>query len=153
MLVPMGWAPTWAWRLHTNLYKFGEKASPHIILRKKNCCDQNLGESLCIVTFFLFSDSGLNLFNGFDFYFDLFCMAWHLKPAVFPVVTYCDLLQSLPCIRLARGKFKLTNQDSASDKKCSVLTSSKQVRKGFEIRQLFSLEMALNIHEEGFTSS
>jgi len=30
-------------------------------------CDLNLGESLCIVTFFLFSDSGLNLFNGFDF--------------------------------------------------------------------------------------
>jgi len=59
------------WRLHTNLYKFGEKASPHA-LRKKNCCDLNLGESLCIVTFFLFSGSGLNLLNGFDFYFDLF---------------------------------------------------------------------------------
>ena len=33
----------------------------------------------------------------------------------------------------------------------SVLTSSKQVRKGIEIGQLFSLEMALNIHENGFT--
>ena len=43
-----------------------------------------------------------------------------------------------PCIRLARGKFELTNQDSAGGKKSSVLTSSKQVRKGFEIRQLFS---------------
>ena len=51
---PSGWAPTW--RLHTNLYKFREKASPHI-LQKKNCCDLNLGNSLCIVTFFLFSDS------------------------------------------------------------------------------------------------
>ena len=60
---PSGWAPTW--RLHTNLYKFGEKASPHI-LHKKNCCDLNLGESVCIVTFFLFPDSGLNLLNGFD---------------------------------------------------------------------------------------
>ena len=58
-----------------------------------------------------------------------------------------------PCIRLARGKFELTNQDSAGGKKSCVLTSSKQVRKGLEIRQLFSLEMALNIHEEGFTSS
>ena len=47
-----------------------------------------------------------------------------------------------PCIRLARGKFELTNQDSADGKKSSVLTSSKQVRKGVEIRQLFSLEMA-----------
>ena len=56
-----------------------------------------------------------------------------------------------PCIRLARGKFELTYQDSAGGKKSSVLTSSKQVRKGFEIRQLFSLEMALNIHEKGFT--
>ena len=51
-----------------------------------------------------------------------------------------------PCIRLTRGKFELTNQDSAGWKKSSVLTSSKQVRKGLEIRQLFSLEMALRIH-------
>jgi len=58
-----GWGPTW--RFHTNLYKFEEN-----ILHKETCGDLNLGESLCIVTFFLFSDSGLNLFNGFDFYFD-----------------------------------------------------------------------------------
>jgi len=56
-------------------------------------------------------------------------------------------------IRLARGKFELTNQHSAGGKKSSVLTSRKPVRKGFEIRQLFSLEMALNIHEKGFTFS
>ena len=37
---------------------------------KKNYCDLNLGESLCILTFFLFSDSGLNLLNGFDFYLE-----------------------------------------------------------------------------------
>ena len=69
---PSRWAPTW--RLHTNLYKhdnFEEKASPHI-LHKKNYCDLNLGESLCIVTFFLLSDTELNLLNGFDSYFDLF---------------------------------------------------------------------------------
>ena len=57
------------WRLHTNLYKIGEKASPPI-LHKKNYCDLNLGESLCILTSFLFSDSGLNLLNGFDFDFE-----------------------------------------------------------------------------------
>ena len=64
---PSGWASTW--RLHTNLYTFGEKASPHI-LHKKNCCDPKLGKSLCIVTFFLSSDSGLYLQNGFYFYFE-----------------------------------------------------------------------------------
>ena len=37
---------------------------------KKNYCDLNLGESLCILTFFLFSGSGVNLLNGFDFYFE-----------------------------------------------------------------------------------
>ena len=41
------------WLLHTNLYKFGEIVSPHIFY-KKNCCDLNLGESLCMSTFFLF---------------------------------------------------------------------------------------------------
>ena len=63
---PSRWAPTW--RLRTNLYKFGENVSPHIF-HKKNCCDLNLGEGLCISTFFLFPDSGLNLSNGFDFLF------------------------------------------------------------------------------------
>ena len=29
------------------------------IFRKKNCCDLNLGKSLCIFTFFLFLDSGI----------------------------------------------------------------------------------------------
>ena len=66
---PDGHAPTW--RLHTNLYKSGGKASPHI-MHKKNCCDLNLGESVCIVSFFLFSDPGLNLLIGFNFYLDLF---------------------------------------------------------------------------------
>ena len=63
---PCPWAP--AWRLHTNLYKFGENVSSHIFY-EKSCCDLNLGESLCICTFFLFPDSGLNLLNGFDFLF------------------------------------------------------------------------------------
>ena len=63
---PSRWAPTW--RLHTNLYKFGKNVSPHIF-HKKNCCDLNLGESLCISTFFLFPDSGLNLLNDFNFLF------------------------------------------------------------------------------------
>ena len=46
----------------------GKKVSPHI-LYEKNCCDPNLGESLCISTFFLLPDSGLKLLNGFDFLF------------------------------------------------------------------------------------
>ena len=50
-------------------------------------------------------------------------------------------------------EFELTNQDSVGGKKSIVLTSSKQVRKGFEISQLFSPKMALNIHEKGFTIS
>ena len=54
------WAP--AWRLNTNLYKFGENVSPHIF-DKKHRCGLNLGDSLCISTFFLFPDSGLNLLN------------------------------------------------------------------------------------------
>ena len=60
-----------ACRPHTNLYKFGEYVSPHIF-HKKNCCGLNLGESLCISTFFHFSDSVLNLLNGFDFFILIF---------------------------------------------------------------------------------
>ena len=62
---PSRWAP--AWRLHTNHHKFGKNVSPHIF-RKKNCCDLNLGESLCISTFFLFPDSRLNPLNSFYFF-------------------------------------------------------------------------------------
>ena len=51
---------------HTNLSKFGKNVSPHIS-HKKNCCDLKIGESLCIFTFFGFSESGLYLLNGFDF--------------------------------------------------------------------------------------
>ena len=74
-----------------------------------------------------------------------------------PIYTTASLLRPLfivpnkPCIRLERGEFELSIHDSAGGKKFSVLTSRKQVRKGFEIRQLFSLEMALNIHDKGFT--
>ena len=56
----------------------------------------------------------------------------------------------MPCIRLARGKFELTNQDSAGGKNFTVLTSVQVDRKGIEIEQRFSLEIALNIHERGF---
>ena len=41
-----------------------------------------LTRGLCIFTSFHFPDSGLNLLNGFDFYFELFWMAWHWKPAI-----------------------------------------------------------------------
>ena len=36
----------------------------------------NLGEGLCIFTSFHLPDSGLYLLDSFDFYFDLFWMAW-----------------------------------------------------------------------------
>ena len=35
----------------------------------KNCSDLKLIESLCILNVFHFPDSGLNLSNGFGFYF------------------------------------------------------------------------------------
>ena len=63
---PVGRAHIDAHHTNTNLYKFGENVSPHIF-HKKNCCDRNIGPSLCISTFFLFPDSGLNLLNGFYF--------------------------------------------------------------------------------------
>ena len=44
----------------------------------------------------------------------------------------------------------LTNQDSAREKRCTVLTSMYVYRKSIEVGQLFSQETALNIHDEGF---
>ena len=73
------WAP--AWRLHTNLYKFGENIFSDLSCTKYSSA-LNLGEGLCMCTPFHFPDSGLNLLNGFDSYFDLFWMAWHWKPAI-----------------------------------------------------------------------
>ena len=66
-----------------NLYKFGWNISSDISYTKYSY-DLNLGEGLCMYTSFHFPDSGLYLLNGFDFYFDLFWMAWpgawHWKP-------------------------------------------------------------------------
>ena len=59
------WAP--AWRLHTNLYKFGWNVSSNISYTKYSS-DLNLGEGLCIFTSLHFPDSGLNVLNGFDFW-------------------------------------------------------------------------------------
>ena len=42
-------------------------------------------KDLCTCTSFHLPDSGLYLLNGFDFYSDLFWMAWHWKPAIFSV--------------------------------------------------------------------
>ena len=69
MLVPIWMGSSMAFPYKS--LEIWEKVSPHIF-RKKNCCDLNLGESLCMFTFSLFSDSGLYLLNGFYFYFDLF---------------------------------------------------------------------------------
>ena len=72
-----GWAP--AWRLHTKLYKFGYNISSDISYTNYSF-DPNIGDSLCIFTSFHFLDSERYRSNGFDFYFDLFWMAWHWKP-------------------------------------------------------------------------
>ena len=61
---PSGWTP--AWRIHTNLYKFGQNISSHVLL-KKYCRDLNLGEGLCTFILFLFPDSGIYLLNDFFF--------------------------------------------------------------------------------------
>ena len=52
--------------------KFGKKVSPHIF-HKTNCCDLNLGESVCtqLPSFFSQILDRLYLLSGFDFYFDL----------------------------------------------------------------------------------
>ena len=66
MLVPIQVDTTW--RLHTGLYKFGKNISSDISYTEY-FWDLNLGEGLCIFTFFHFPDSGLYLLNGFDFLF------------------------------------------------------------------------------------
>ena len=67
MLVPLRGVTTW--RLHIQkLYKFRLNISPNTS-RVKNCTDPKLIESLCILKVFHFPDSGLNLLNGFGFYF------------------------------------------------------------------------------------
>ena len=90
--------------------------SPHSLL-KKNCCDLNLGESLCIFTFFRFPDSGLHLLNGFDFYFDLFNLnGMTLKTSNIsrwykysPSVLYCLLLSDLVSAIRVNGTSGLTS--------------------------------------------
>ena len=48
---------------------------------QSNCRNFSYG-SISIFTSYHFSDSGLYPFNGCDFYFDLFWMARHWKPAI-----------------------------------------------------------------------
>ena len=64
-----------------------------------------------------------------------------------------SLSEVYPCTRLARGKFELTNQDSAGGKNVTVLTSMQVNRKGFEIRQLFSQKMVLAFSRKGICNS
>ena len=113
---PSMWAPTWRLHTHTNLYKFGKNVSPHIF-HKKNCCDLNLGESLCISTFFLFPDSGLNLLNDFDFLFwsilngvTLKTSNWHIsrlqcKCGLYYICFRFALEETYVCVIFAMRKF------------------------------------------------
>ena len=68
-------------QISINLGKTSQNVSSNISYTNYSF-DLNLGEGLCICTSFHFPDSGLNLLNGFDFYFDLFWMAWRWKPAI-----------------------------------------------------------------------
>ena len=74
-----------------------------------------------------------------------------ITPFAFEAIMITNFASHNPSIRLAGRKFELTNQDSEGGKKFSVLTSMYVDRKGIEIRNLFSLEMAWNIFERGFT--
>ena len=58
-----------------HLWTLPHPAQVHCPLTDSNR-DKNLGQGLCIFTSFHFPDSRLYLLNGFDFYFDLFWMAW-----------------------------------------------------------------------------
>ena len=48
-------------------------------------------------TSFHFPDSGFYLLNGFDFYFDIFWMAWHWKPAIDVIVNAAKKKDSFVC--------------------------------------------------------
>ena len=49
-------------------------------------------------------------------------------------------------------KFELTNQDSASGKKCTAPMLTVKTAKAFEVGQRFLLEIPLNRHKKGFTN-
>ena len=55
----------------------------------------------------------------------------------------CELERSTPCIRLACGKFELTNRDSEGGKN---LVSSRQCKLTGKVLKSSNLEIALNIH-------
>ena len=86
---PSRWAPA-AWLLHKNPLNLGKMFLRISQFHKKNCCDLNLGDSVCIFIFFLFSDSGLCLLNSLDFYFDIF---WNLN-GVAPKTNNINSMQS-----------------------------------------------------------
>ena len=69
-----------AWRLHTKLYSF----------------DPNLGEGLCVFPSFPFPDSGLNLSNCFDFYFDLL---WKKKLKTSNSIPWCTSFHVILSLR------------------------------------------------------
>ena len=87
---PSRWAP--AWRLHTNFYKFAQNISWDIAYTEYSS-DLNLGEGLCMFTSFHFPYFLFYLVNRFDFYFNLFWMAWHWKQTIVVILpTSADVL-------------------------------------------------------------
>ena len=108
LLRPLFWCPSrWApsWRLHTNLYKFGKNISSRISYTEYSS-DLNLSDGLCMFTSFHFPDSGLYLLNSFDFYFDIFWMAWYWKPAIDVIVNAAKKRQLCMPIKGKRAWYK-----------------------------------------------
>ena len=81
--------------------------------------------------------------------------SWTVKKSV--VLTIFDLGQAMSHVRVEswhverKKKLEPTNHNSASGKNSAALTSRQVKTKDIEIKQLFSLEMALAFHENGFT--
>ena len=100
----------------------GKNVFPHI-LRKKNCCDLNIGDSVCIGTFFLFPDSGLYPLDGFYFHFDMRLMkSPRAKPRVteIPVRQERSLLFQPNCALALGGERKRKNSRSNSQRTWTV---------------------------------
>ena len=76
---PSRWAP--AWRLHTNLYKFG-KMFLLISSVRKIAVTWILARVFAYLPSFYFQILDLNYWTVLIFYFHLFWMAWHWKPAI-----------------------------------------------------------------------
>ena len=110
---PSRWAP--AWRLLTNLYKKKLGKTFLRISSIRKIADLNLGESLCISTFFLFPDSRLIQLNGF-YFFILIYFEW--RDTENQQLCFCC---GLNAIRLCQSElsFKSLHDFRSNEQRCS----------------------------------